>query len=132
MKKVLLICFIFVCLSGCASLEIFDNKKEVGTLHGVLTGAAVGGIVASPTAIGIPVGAFVGGVTGLVVGDVFDKKDPRYYVDRSDKTKKDVIIKAGPFKMIDECDMWYIVYDKDGVPTIAQKELRGTFWQDLK
>ena len=95
MKKFIVIALMLISLTGCASLEVFDNKKEVGTLHGALTGAVIGGVVASPTAIGIPVGAFVGGVTGLVVGDVADKNDPRYYVDRTDETKKNVNIRFG-------------------------------------
>ena len=132
MKKFIVIALMLISLTGCASLEVFDNKKEVGTLHGALTGAVIGGVVASPTAIGIPVGAFVGGVTGLVVGDVADKNDPRYYVDRTDETKKNVNIISGPFRMEEDENMWYIVYDKNGCPTIAKKELRAPFWQDVK
>ena len=47
-------------LGGCASMEVFNNKKEVGATHGMLTGAATGAIVSSPTLLGAGVGASAG------------------------------------------------------------------------
>ena len=54
MKKIIAALGVTVLLAGCASknFEIFDNKKEEGTVHGFLTGAATGAIVSSPTLVG--------------------------------------------------------------------------------
>ena len=134
MKKSLfmvMIMMVMVMLSGCASMQMFDNKKEVGATHGALTGAATGAIVGSPTLVGAGVGAFAGGVVGLCVGDYFDKQDPRYYVDRNSNGAT-VEIKSGPFKMNESEDLWYIVYEKDGKPMLAKKALKDKSWQQVK
>ena len=134
MKKLSIFVIIIVALGmlgGCASMQMFDNKKEVGATHGALAGATTGAIVGSPTLLGAGVGAFAGGVIGLCAGDYFDKQDPRYYVDRNSNATT-VEIKSGPFKMNEAEDLWYMVYEKDGKPMLAKKALKDKSWQQVK
>ena len=133
MKKLLIVLMLAfgMLMAGCASVQVFDNKKEVGATHGALAGATTGAIVGSPTLVGAGVGAFAGGVVGLCVGDYFDKQDPRYYVDRNSNATT-VEIKSGPFKMNEAEDLWYMVYEKDGKPMLAKKALKDKSWQQVK